>query len=87
MQILFKEHIPKHGKYYFEIDLLEYVPSYKCEFTIGVVDYFKANMQLHSRDKEYEQSYTYSERNQDEGKDTANTAVKLNKKLFVEISR
>ena len=30
IQILFKQHIPLLGKYYFEVELISYQPKYKC---------------------------------------------------------
>ena len=62
IQLLFKQHIPTIGKYFFEVELISYLPNKKCDFTIGVVNYHFARDQIHSRDSSEEQSHTFIER-------------------------
>ena len=50
IQLLFGEPIPMTGQFFYEIELLSYFPKNKCEFTVGIVDYFEARDHLHSRD-------------------------------------
>lgn len=62
IQLLFKQHIPTLGKYFFEVNLISYLPKKKCDFTIGIVNYDFAKDQIHSRDSPQEQSYTFIDR-------------------------
>ncbi len=88
IQMLYKQQVPRGGKYYFEIELFSYIPKNKCEFTIGFVDYFKAEKNVHSRDCCIEQSYTLKERmNRSLFKEDDGKPVTLNKTLRAEISR
>ena len=59
IQLLFKQNIPTIGKYFFEVDLISYLPNKKCDFTIGVVNYQFAREQIHVRDSLEEHSYTF----------------------------
>jgi hypothetical protein len=58
-QMLFRQHFPRFGLFYFEVTLTAYEPRNGCEFTVGVVNYLQAVKQAHSRGGSYEKSYTY----------------------------
>ena len=78
--MLFKQKIPMLGRFFFELELLDYNPKYKCLFTVGFIDYDKARTHYQSGQC-LKQSYTYHE--QEKNPKFQDKSKKINKKIRV----